>query len=363
MMFFGARPIMKGSYSNIEVEHDGLATAMYESFSEWEEFKGKFDIAMANMYENWIMDTEHTEQQKIAVYEGVLGDAWTKIKNFFKAIGEKIMSWIKSVIKFFQVQFMNDKSFIEKFKDQLEEDRDEEKFTYNAHIWAWDVADSILKTATDRIKIIAGTFDKTVNDYSNDNIKESSTDTSKKTKEEKKTIDKAMWTELKNADGTGGIAKFKTAYAKMINGGEAKSCKGFNKGMKKDEMIKWLEDEANDKLENVKQAADDIKEATDEYSDKIDAVVSKHESDKDAEGKSLKSNWSKAVTAAADLAKYALSYGTATTSTYEEQLKACSSECRSILNSYVRRSVKKESYGYRSNNNSISLMDSWSSSF
>lgn len=363
MMFMGgARPI-NGGYSREEVPHDGLALAMHESFCDWEDYLGKSEIMMANMYENWILDTQHSAEQKQAMYEGVLGDAWEKIKSFFRKIGEKIRSWFNAAVKYFQTVFSSNKAFLDKFKDEIEQ-KDGDKFEYKAHVWDWKVGDAAVgnskaaidaakaafTAATGKVKAAAGGGVSSMNEVGKASVTEF--------KEEKKKIDAAMYKGI-GKEGTGGMSKFKAALTKAINGGEAKEIKGMGKkGLSLSEMIDFVEN-GSDKTSAIKDFADDISNASSDYADEVDKLVNEQTKSDTTD----KSAWHKAINAAADVARYSLSYATAAADVYKSELSTCINECSSILRSFARYSVKESGSGYRQRRGDVSLMEAWTSNW
>lgn len=358
MMFMGgARPI-NGGYSREEVPHDGLALAMHESFCDWEDYLGKSEIMIANMYENWIMDTQHSAEQKQAMYEGVLGDAWEKIKSFFRKIGEKIKSWFNAAVKYFQTMFSSNKAFLDKFKDEIET-KDDSKFEFKAHKWDWAAGSKAKGNSADVIKDAKEGFTKAVELIKKGaGISNEADNISSWVKERKKQIDEKMYSGI-GKEGSGGMSKYKTALTKQINGGEAKDCKGFgSKSLALSEMIDMVEN-GSDKLSEIKDFASDISDATSDYADDVEKIVSEQTKDDATD----KSKWNKAVNGAADVAKYALSYATAAADVYKSELSTCISECSSILRSFARYSVKESGSGYRQRKGDVSLMEAWTSNW
>lgn len=369
MMFMsGARPINSG-HSKIEVPHNGLALAMHESFCDWEDYLGRSEIMIANMYENWIMDTTHTAEQKQVMYEGVLGDAWDKICKFFRAIVEKIKSWFNAAVKYFQTVFMSNKKFLEKFKDEIE-NKDDADFHFSAHKWDFSAgkaassdskkviekAKAAFASATSKVKT-AATVDP-ANKEGVSGLAGDADNISKWVKDEKKRIDAEMYKSL-DKEGNGGVAKYKSALAKKLNGGDAKDCKGFgSKSMALSEMIDMVEN-GSDKISEVKDFADDISNAASDYADEVEKLVNEQTKDDTTD----KSKWSKVINGCADVAKYALSYATAGADVYKEQLSACINECSSILRSFARYSVKESGSGYRQRRGDVSLMEAWTSNW
>lgn len=360
MMFFGgARPI--GGYSKYDVPHDGLALAMHESFCDWECFQGQTKIMMANMYENWIMDTKHSESEKIAMYEGVLGDAWEKIKSFFRAIAEKIKSWFNAAIKYFRTVFSSNSEFLKRYKEEIE-NKEDEKFQFKAHKWDWDIADKQKDVAKKILDEAISEFQKAAAAITRkEDAETAKSNRSSDTKIAKKNIDGEMYRGLKGADaGNGGMSKYKTAFAKAINGGEPKDCKGFgSKSLSKDKMIEFMEN-GSDKTSEISDLASDITDKASSIADEVDKVVGERTKDDSSD----KSTWSSAMNAAADVVKYRLSYATATANVYKEQLSMCINECSSVLRSFARYSVKEESgSGYRQRRGDVSLMEAWTSNW
>jgi len=363
MMFMGgARPI-NGGYSREEVPHDGLALAMHESFCDWEDYLGKSEIMIANMYENWIMDTEHSAEQKQAMYEGVLGDAWEKIKAFFRAIRDKIKSWFNAALKYFQTMFSSNKAFLNKFKDEIT-GKDGEKFEYKAHIWNWSKADSLTADAQKCIDEAKTNFNAVVglvkDDASRTEVASAGKGAQDFVKNAKKKMDQIMYAGLKEGNsGNGGISKFRSSLAKLINGGEAKEIKGMGKkGLTRDQMIDFVEN-GSDKTSNIKDFADAISQASSDFADEVDKIVGEQTKDSTTD----KSNWHKGINAAADLGRYSLSYATAAADVYKSELSTCISECSSILRSFARYSVKESGSGYRQRRGDVSLMEAWTSNW
>ena len=54
-----------------------------------------------------------------AVYEGAVADAFTKVKEFFKKLWDKVKAWLHNVKRFFDSLFMSGKDFVKKYKNDI----------------------------------------------------------------------------------------------------------------------------------------------------------------------------------------------------------------------------------------------------
>lgn len=428
MIFANSVPLNSTRYNQYEVTYDGLSAAIFESTCEWETFKGDEEVIMANMYENWILDTDHTAEEKQAVYEGVLADIWENIKKFFIAIANKIKSWILAVIKYFKTTFLSDTEFIKKYKDEIEE-RDDDDFTFEAHKWnleaitkAKETSEGVLKDINkDRaeVKTLADLIggketeydtgkknesnqaitthgggryqagiddgddilndkdrasyatklrnaDNTQNRLSEDELNKANAVTSSKTKALKKSIE-SKFSNLVRGVECSNKQKLQAGLAKLINGGEKKTCKTFSSGksLSKEKMIEIVEDnDSSDLLEDIKTLADDIEQASKDTSDYVDTIVNSYTS-KSTEHAKDKSKVSKLVRFYTDLAKHRLDLAIAVVKTCEEEYRSCIKECSSILRTFARHTSKsekeaeKESYNRYRRGRSVSLLENW----
>ena len=369
MMFFKQRPISESYHGGIEtVEHDGLALAIHESMCEYEtEISAKLPVAISNVYEMYICDTSHTTEQKVALLEGVLGDAWEKIKAFFKKIAAKLKSWWNSVVKYFQTMFSSNKKFLEKFKDEIES-KDTEKFTYTGYEYSGLKYMDTVKTSVSNSIKEALDSKKTVEDalkgytQGSENTK-AIEDFKQAEKDAKKRIDTDMMKTAKNDntyDGKGNVSKYKESYIKTVRGhSEKREIKNFSKGMSVSDMIDYLEN-GDDKLSDIKDLNSEVTDAAEEYADAIDSLRSKvKDSSSEADDKTLAN---KGVTYMANVMKYQLSYGTAACDASKQLLSEIIDQSNSVLRSLARYKPAKENYT-PSSNNSTSLLEAFSAGF
>jgi hypothetical protein len=408
MIFANSFPLKAlNESSNYYVPYDGLATAIYESNCEWETFKGDEEVIMANMYENWILDRNHTEEEKQVMYEGVLADIWENIKKFFIAIANKIKSWFNSVIKYFKTQFSSDEEFIKKYKDEITDRTEDDDFEFEAHKWDLNKFEDIKKGCKDVFTTIKNQRDeaqdlvKFVEQNSKDtayglaagsknriglpevtgsgNNKTVTGDiskefghrfetqfkeiTSSKTKAAKREIDGKIGKIIKT-DFSGNLSKAQTALVKLLNGGEKKFCKSFGTGksLTKEQMIDLVENKT-DKLNDIKEITDDIEELAKGTSDYVDQIVGSYT--KDADTEKDKTHLSKIVHFYTDLSKYALNYASGVCKTCEEQLREAINESSQILRKFARHKPKSEkeaeteSYNRYRRGRTVSLLENW----
>lgn len=354
MMFFNNRPIGSAS-SSVEVEHDGLALAMHESFCDFEaDIKGAIPKALSNVYEMYITDTTHTVEQKTAVLEGVMGDAWEKIKAFFKKIAEKLKSWWNAALKYFQTIFSSNKSFLEKFKEDIS-GKDGSKFSYTGYTYDSKKSGEVMKKVNTAVKDAEGVFDRLskLTDSEAEKVDEN-------VKNEKKSIDKTWLGLIKDNVESGNVSKFKEALKKDWRGSKDKQeIKGFKKGLSVSEMITLMED-GGDMVTNLKETADNIASASEDYADKVDSMVGKFRaSEEDA---TKRANYSKIVTGASTVAKYTLSYATAALDVMKSETQEMISQSSSVLRSFARYKPAKESYA-PSTGNHTSLLETYAAGF
>ena len=364
MMFFKQRPISESCNDGIEtVEHDGLALAIHESMCEYEtEISAKLPVAISNVYEMYICDTSRTTEQKVALLEGVLGDAWEKIKAFFKKIAAKLKSWWNSVVKYFQTVFSSNKKFLEKFKDEIE-GKDTEKFTYTGYEYSGLKRMEAVDTEVNAMITLATNAAKEFGNKASDKKEDKPDDWKQAEKDEKKKMDIIAMKIAKNDsdyDGKGNTSKFKEAYIKSVRGSsEKKEIKNFSKGMSVSDMIDYLEN-GDDKLSDVKQLNSDVTSAADDYADAIDTLRGKvKDSNSEADAKT---EANKALTCAANVMKYSLSYGTAACDATKQLLTEIIGQSSSVLRSLARYKPTEESY-IPSRGNGTGLLEAFSAGF
>ena len=359
---FGAQPIGSTSIGSVTVEHDGLEEAMYESWCEYEDLRGKSEIALCNVYENYIMNTSQSTEQKTALFEGVLGDIWKNVKEFFKKIAAKIKSWFNSLVKWFQSHFQSDEEFLKKYKDELTT-KDTSKFAYSGYYWPafkGGPSGASLEPLVNKV-ITAGK-----NSFQSIMKLGPDADVDAKVKEAKKEIDSKAIREAKGLKqgedgGKGGLGKYKEAVKKNLRGKKFENKKGLP-GLSVDEMISVIEN-GEEYIGEIKDMADKISDAADDYADKFDTYV------KDAGGGENASSEEKSkartkVTKATEVAKYSLSYGTALADVSASLMKECMAECRSVLGAILRYNDKedtKESFSGYNQSNTVGLMEKFAS--
>ena len=357
MMFFKQKPIAAAVSESVNVEHDGLMEAIHESMCDYEyEIAGKLPVAMSNVYEMYICDTTKTEDQKLALMEGVMADAWEKIKAFFKKIAEKLKSWWNSAVKYFQTIFSSNKKFLEKFKDEIT-GKDTAKFkftgyTYEGHAKLNDVEKTVqgwIGSAKSNFQALSN-LDSTKYDEYKDKCKKAKAD-----------MDSAAMKFAKEGGDSksGNVSKFKAGIIKTVRGGsEKKEIVGFKKGLSLNEMISMMES-GGDKIDNLKELATSVSDAADEYADLVD--IAKSKLDKSLSG-TEKSHASSIISAAADVAKYSLSYGTAACDAAKSLTSEIISHSSSVCRSLARFTPAKESYGPQIGNKT-SLLEAFSAGF
>ena len=219
-------------------------------------------------------------RDKQAMYEGVLGDFWQTLKNFFIKLKEKIISWFKAAWKYLQTLFLSNKEFIKKFKDEIE-NKEGEKFEYEMHLWnlnafkeissntsAGEIANLVEKMTSQ----IYGKAQKEEKEGKQGKQEEDTFETqllhteqaelNKTVKDMKKHLDTEFYKTIRNLksgssdnDGTGGtISKFKKLAGQYLMGSkEKKSIKGMgSKGLSASDMIEVIE--------NEKEWTDNLKE-------------------------------------------------------------------------------------------------------
>ena len=67
------------------------------------------------------------------VYEGAIRDAFTKVKEFFKKLWDKIKAWCHNVKRFFDSLIMSGKDFVKKYKDDIKKATSLKDFTYKMY--------------------------------------------------------------------------------------------------------------------------------------------------------------------------------------------------------------------------------------
>lgn len=315
---------------NFDVQHDGLAVAIHESMVEFEEqIAGGLPVVLSNVYELWAVNQEKTPEQKTAVLEGVMSEAWGRIKDFFIRIWNKLKSWYESAIKYLGTIFSSNKKFIEKYGSELEA-KTSSKFTYHGYKWA----DSMSGTWFAKTEKASGeakkAFEEAVTAIGKS--KDVSADNKAfKTDEKKKAIDSLI--------GAKGVSDFKTKMMKEIRGGGVKhDISGFSAVPVK-KMIETITKES-EAVSNIKEQLTKLQEDVNSYADAVDKCRTAAEND-DATERANKMSY---VTSAATVAKYHISYAVAALEVTKSAIKEQIGEFSGALRSFARHSVKKEDY-------------------
>ena len=330
MVFKSITKNQQPAVESYDIDHDGLAFAMHESFCEFEKFRGELPVAMSNIYESVAIDQSKPVEDRLAVMEGAVSEGWQRIKNWFVKIGEKIRAWFDSVVKFFKTIFLSNKKFIDKYGAELR-GKDTSKFTYSGHMWSENKMGEWSKKVEGCRSLAEGAFKDAV-DAAAKATDAKGADTAYKISEKKKEIDKKL--------GVNGISQFKEKMVRETRGGEKREINGF-KAKSVDAMISFVTDEA-DVVKDLQETANDIKDASAKYADEVDTAMGKYKDGENDHGK--RASIASYLGHAAEVARYHISYETAALETKKSLLHAMVSEFSGALRSFARYSPKKESY-------------------
>ena len=306
-----------------EVEHDGLMVAMHESYVEFERLNGAIPDAMSACYEMWCLGDE-TPEQKHAVLEGTISDVFGKIKAFFIAIGKKIKAWVMSVVNYFRNMIMNDKNFVEKYKNTLTT-KATDKFKWSGHKWDVktltsdvDISDVLAKEGAGKIHE-APTLSKAEVEKLKNLIADA--------KDYKKTTDDTF------------KAKSPQDYANKIT----KACTGSKSEnmtfsqISVETMIAAIEDD--DIVKRIQESCDKINDSTDAIVDVIEISAGKL---KDAnEGNANLGLVTDLVRYITEGVKYENKYNITLLNTYKSLNVAMRQEFGSVLRSFLRYKPEK----------------------
>lgn len=330
MVFKAMTKNQQPAVESYDIEHDGLACAMHESFCEFEKFRGDLPVALSNIYESYVVDQSKAADEKLAVMEGAVSEGWQRIKNWFVKIGEKIRAWFDNVVKFFKTIFLSNKKFIDKYGSELK-GKDGSKFTYSGHLWNLSKMSEWSKKVEGCRSLAEGAFREAVEAASKtDDAK--ATNTAYKISEKKKEIDKKL--------GVSGVSQFKEKMSRDTKGGEKRDITGF-KHASVEAMISAITDE-NDTIKDLQETANDIKDASAKYADEVDTAMGKFKDGENDHGK--RANIASYLGNAATVARYHIGYETAALETKKSLLHAIVSEYSGALRSFARYSPKKEEY-------------------
>ena len=129
---------------NYSYEGDGHLMAFQEAFADLADINEIFANANAegvNAYaEAWHNGGEQAATEAAtafasgAVMEGMLGDAWGRLKSAMQKLWEKIKAFFHSAIQYFDAFFKSAKDFAEKYEDEIK-DKDLDKFKFRMFQW------------------------------------------------------------------------------------------------------------------------------------------------------------------------------------------------------------------------------------
>ena len=339
------------------VPEDGLDYAIHESFVEFEQLRSKTAIAFSNVYEADMLDSTKDSVEKEAVFEGLVGDVFEKIKEFFKTIGQKIKSWFMNVKRFLESYFMNNKKFVEKYRNELTS-KDLSKFTFDGgHEWNLedikkfqDKAAAGTNVATDRAKKLQ---DRAKNDADDFNKTENGV-------EDKKFFgEKDVEEEIDKAVGFNNVGKFKEAMVK-----ELRKEKNPLKNVNIQKIIEYVTDK-KETLSGIEENFETIKETCDtaiEDIGKFEGDLSKNKFDDTEEGKKKKARNSTITTFAkrvADWHRHALGYQQAVASTNYSLVKQRAGEAMSICRAVLSYKPANESWSAARESSTATILDSY----
>ena len=333
------------------VPEDGLDYAIHESFVEFEQLRSKTAIAFANVYEADMLDSTKDSAEKEAIFEGLVGDVFEKIKNFFKELGQKIKSWFMNVKRFFESYFMNNKKFVEKYRNELTS-KDLSKFSFEGgHEWKLEKIGDFRKKAEDGMKVaerhagvLLGMAEK--DSFNKNEDKHGWDDSFVKEK-----IDKAV--------GYKGTGKFNEAMEKELRGKE-KTLKNVNI----QNIIDYVTDmkdrlsDIEDDIEKIEKACDDAVEKVDDLKDKASNAEIKDDDEKGTK----KAKKSTATTLAGRVAgwyKHALGYHQAVASKNQALTKERAGEAMSICRAVLSYKPANESWSATRESSTASILDSY----
>ena len=333
------------------VPEDGLDYAIHESFVEFEQLRSKTATAFANVYEADMLDSTKDSAEKEAIFEGLVGDVFEKIKNFFKELGQKIKSWFMNVKRFFESYFMNNKKFVEKYRNELTS-KDLSKFSFEGgHEWKLndiskfqskaDAGMEIAKKQAAALFVIA------------------KKDVFSPTGEMRGWDDKTVKDKIDKAVGYKGTGKFNEGMEKELRGKE-KTLKNVNI----QNIIDYVTD-MKDRLSSIEEAIEKIEEACDDAVEKVDkfkeTTASKEIKNDDEQG-TKKAKQSTATTFAGRVAgwyKYALGYAQAVASKNQALTKERAGEAMSICRAVLSYKPANESWSATRESSTASILDSY----
>jgi hypothetical protein len=329
------------------VPEDGLDYAIHESFVEFEQLRSKTAIAFANVYEADMLDSTKDSAEKEAIFEGLVGDIFEKIKNFFKELGQKIKSWFMNVKRFFESYFMNNKKFVEKYRNELTS-KDLSKFSYDGgHEWKFGEIKKFEAAAGKALAVVENREKAMLKYAKEDKFNKQEDNSGWDDNKVKETIDRVV--------GYKGTAKMNEAIDKAVRGKE-KTLKNINIQDTIDNVV-----EMKDRLSSIQ---DNI-EKMDDLCEKAVAAIDKFKdeaNDAKAETDDAKSKKSTATTLASRVAgwyKYIFGYMNAVATREHALTKECAGESMSICRAVLSYKPANESWSATRESSTASILDSY----
>lgn len=312
------------------IEFDGLAEAIHESMCDFEtDVNGAIPIVLCNVYESYVVDDTKTLEEKTVLLEGVITEAFGKIKDFFLRIWNQLKTWYESAMKYLQTIFSTNKQFISKYGSELES-KETGKFSYNGYDWNWKALAAYGAKVQNASKSAKSAFAEAVKEIGKSKdvagaAKAFSVD------EHKKNVDKAI--------GARSIGAFKTEMVKAVRGrNEKHPITGFKvvgvKGMI--DIITEGKGATAELKERMSVLQDDVAS----YGDEVDKCRAAADKDSATD----RSNKMSYVNGAATVAKHHIAYAIAELDVEKSMMKEMISEFSGALRSFARFSPKKEEY-------------------
>lgn len=331
------------------VPEDGLDYAIHESFVEFEQLRSKTAIAFANVYEADMLDSTKDSAEKEAIFEGLVGDVFEKIKNFFKELGQKIKSWFMNVKRFFESYFMNNKKFVEKYRNELTS-KDLSKFTFDGgHEWKLEQIKKFQDKADAGMKI--------AEDLSASMLKIAEKDKFDKNEDMKGWNDQTVKDKIDHAVGYKGTGKLGEAMEKELRGKE-KTLKNVNI----QNIIDYVTD-MKDRLSSIEDDIEKIKNGCEEAVEKVekfkDVASEAKVADDDKTGKAKKSTATTLAGRVAGWYKHALGYSQAIASKNQALTKQRAGEAMSICRAVLSYKPANESWSATRESSTASILDSY----
>lgn len=337
------------------VPADGLEFAIHESCVEFEQLRSKTAIAFANVYEGYMLDSTKDSAEKEAIFEGLVGNVFDKIKEFFKKLGAKIKSWFINIKRYLESWFMNNKKFVEKYRNELTS-KDLSKFTYDGgHEWKMGQANKFEKAADEAVKEAEKKVKDVIGEFKSDNWDVAASYTSNNANADDYT-DAKVKKDIDDKTGYANTSKFKEAMNKELRGKE-KTLKNVSSQDLIDKVVNEKDtlDEINETVSNI---SDDIDKAVDAI-DKFQDHVKKLDAGTEEDAKTKKSKVSSMASRAAGWFRHGISYRQAFLTQQQALLKEEAGEAMSVLRSILSYKPANESWSAARESSTASILDSY----